>query len=466
MSFLAPLPLALLLLTWASARLVRTARARQALYLVASGIFYFSVGGWFLAVLATSALFNFLWGGLLRRRPATGLLLGGVAANFALLGAFKYLPPLAAGWAGVWPWAARLADVALPVGISFWTFQGLSYLFDQYRGEDLDPTPLEFGVYMSFAPTVLSGPICRVADLLPQVRGPFRASRADVSAGAQGVWAGVGMIVVARLLGSGIDGKGVGWAFGQPGGWGCLDVWVLLVGYGFQLFFDFAGYSRLVVGVARLFGIRLPENFDRPFLSSTPTAFWQRWHMSLSFWIRDYLFMPLAMARRDPWWRHAALVLSMVAFGLWHKASLLFLLWGLYQGTLLVLHRLWQPLGARLRLAVPPALSWLATFAAITVGWIPFRAADGQQARALLAAAAQPFAGPGPHLPASLTALVLLAAFGYFAWQGLHAVLAGGERETTLEWIPLEARFALYGLISYMAVFYRSLPEAFIYFQF
>ena len=466
MTFLAPLPLAVLLFTWIAARLVRPCRARQALYLVASGVFYFGFGGWFLAVLAASTLFNFFWGGLLRRRPTAGVLFAGILLNAALLGTFKYLPPLAAFWAGKSLLAARLGELALPVGISFWTFQGLSYLFDQYRGEELDPSLLEFCVYMTFAPTVLSGPICRVSDLVPQLRGPFRGKWRDISAGAQSMWIGVWMIQLARLIGSGIDGKGVNWAFEQASAWGSLDVWILLLGYGFQLFFDFAGYSRLVIGIAQLFGIRLPENFDRPFLSPTPTIFWQRWHMSLSFWIRDYLFVPLAMMRHDLWWRHAMLVVSMVVFGLWHKASWLFLLWGLYQGTLLLLHRLWQQHSTRLQIVVPSALSWLVTFGTITAGWIAFRAKDAEQAQALLAAALQPLAHPGLHLPASVTAPVLLLVGGYFAWQGLAAALGKGERAGTLGWIPLEARFALYGLISYTALFYRSRAEAFIYFQF
>src|SRR5439155_5162412 len=108
--------------------------------------------------------------------------------------------------------------------------------------------------------------------------------------------------------------------------WGGIDVWCLCIGYGFQLFLDFGGYCHIVIGIARVFDIRLQENFDRPYLSTTPSVFWTRWHMSLSFWIRDYLFLPLANIRRERWWRNFSLVLSMFLFGLWHRASLLFIL--------------------------------------------------------------------------------------------------------------------------------------------
>ena len=456
MPFISPLSLALIFLTWMAARLAPTVSMRNALFLVASAGFYFSFGGWFLAILGVSALFNFFWGNLLRRSASTAALMVGIGVNVALLGTFKYLPQVALPWAGESALAAQIAALALPVGISFWTFQGLSYLFDQYRGEQLDPTLLEFGVYYSFAPTVLSGPICRVADLLPQLREPTRASWTEVAAGARQMWVGVWMISLARILGAGLHGQGVNWAFQQSGVWGFLDVWILLLGYGFQIFFDFAGYTRLVIGLARMFGIELPENFDRPFLAVTPTMFWQRWHMSLSFWIRDYLFMPLAMVRSELWWRNGMLIFSMVVFGLWHKASWPFLLWGLYQGTLLFLHRMWQQYARKRRMVVSDAASWVITFAVVTLGWTLFRAQDLRQAGELLASALNPLNLPGRHLPGDFVLLVLALAGGYFAW----------VRISQVRWVPLEARAAFYALTFYLAVFYRSSVDSFVYFQF
>src|SRR5205814_8649622 len=143
---------------------------------------------------------------------------------------------------------------------------------DQYRQENLDPTLIEFMLYMGFAPTVLSGPICRLPELLPQFRENVSLSWDNVSTGARSIWIGLLMIAVARLFGGGISGQGINWGFDQTDGrLNTSDAWLLLAGYGFQLFFDFAGYSRVVIGLAGVFGIRLPENFRRPFLSPTPS---------------------------------------------------------------------------------------------------------------------------------------------------------------------------------------------------
>ena len=170
-------------------------------------------------------------------------------------------------------------------------------------------------------------------------------------------------------------GEGVAAGFDQIArGWGGIDVWLLAISFGFQLFFDFAGYSHIVIGTARLFGIRLAENFDHPYFSTTPSVFWTRWHMSLSFWIRDYVFLPLATARRDLWWRNFALVSAMTLFGLWHEATLPFVIWGAYQGLLLVAHRQGQQLQRRLGFTWPDGwgsfVSWGITFALISLGWI------------------------------------------------------------------------------------------------
>jgi alginate O-acetyltransferase complex protein AlgI len=457
-----------IVIAWIAARLLNH-RARLSLYLAGSLAFYCAIGGWFVVVLLTSALFNYAWGGVLRKKQSAPLLAFGVAANVALLSIFKYLPGLAAPFVENSPVAAFLSGLMLPIGISFWTFQGLSYLFDQYRGEELDPSLTEFLVYMTFGPTVLSGPICRLSDLLPQLRTPSALNTRCVTSGAQSVWIGLWMIAIARLLGSGLSGQGVNQAFDTAAATlSGSDVWIMLAGYGFQLFFDFAGYSRLVIGLALLFAIRLPENFDRPFVSLTPTQFWQRWHMSLSFWIRDYVFMPLAMMRREMWWRNSVLVFSMVVFGLWHKATWLFLLWGLYQGLLLLGHRLWQqhkPRAVQLPKLVSTGLSWALTFSLITFGWILFRANDAAHAWRLAVAALGGGAGPN-HLPVEFYGLVLAIGGGYFAWVALTTYFQREDREPLLGWIPVEIRFAAYGIIFYLQVFRTAEPQTFAYFQF
>jgi len=456
-------------LLWLLVRATRSVRGRQLLFLAASYLFYLSFGWRFFVILVASTLFNFAWGGAIRRQPTTGRLWVGIIANVSLLSVFKYLPTAAAPFADSSALASSVAHLALPIGISFWTFQGLSYLFDQYRQENLDPTLIEFMLYMGFAPTVLSGPICRLPELLPQFRENLSPSWKAVSAGARSIWIGLLMIAVARLFGSGVSGQGINWGFDQTAArLSTSDAWLLLVGYGFELFFDFAGYSRVVIGLAGMFGILLPENFRRPFLSPTPSVFWTRWHMTLSFWIRDYLFMPLATMRREIWWRNTMLVASMVVFGLWHKASVLFLVWGTYQGLLLLAHRLIQQWQRRNRVQLSgrmwTGLSWLITFTAITLGWIMFRAQDWAQAGWLFRAALVPSFSHASLLPTDLYVLIIGVAVAYFVLARLEERLEPDRG--ILMVIPLELRYLCYAGIAYFTLFRSAEPQSFIYFQF
>jgi alginate O-acetyltransferase complex protein AlgI len=189
------------------------------------------------------------------------------------------------------------------------------------------------------------------------------------------------------------------------------------VGYGLQLFFDFAGYSHIAIGAAKVLGISVPENFARPFQSANPSIFWTRWHMSLSFWIRDYVFLPLATSRREVWWRNLALVISMVLFGVWHRATVLFVLWGCYHGVLLVLHRQVQQLQRRFDWAplqvVETPISWLATMALVSLGWIFFRANSLAQAKQMLSAVLSAATYRSHFVSGSLYLLVLGLALGY-----------------------------------------------------
>jgi alginate O-acetyltransferase complex protein AlgI len=291
----------------------------------------------------------------------------------------------------------------------------------------MDPSLREFCLYMAFWPTVVSGPVSRLPMMLPQLRRLPGAVAEDVPIGLVRLVQGLFMkFVLAHLLSVGLVADGgvtAGFDGVAPRRSG-LDVWALAIGFGLQIFFDFAGYSNMAIGAARMMGIRLPENFNRPYLSVTPSIFWTRWHMSLSFWIRDYVFMPLATLRREPWWLYAALLISMVIFGLWHEAKLTFILWGLYHGVLLVGHRLGQQVRKRLRLSASypggPLLSWLATALLISLSWILFRANDAGQALQMLAAVVTPrfYSLSATTLPREYYQLVALMSVGYFLYVG------------------------------------------------
>src|SRR5271157_3459315 len=266
---------------------VRSRSTRQGVLLAGSYALYATWGLWFAAVLLASTLMNFLFGRALRRKQSAGVLWIGIICNLLLLGSFKYLP----GFADFLPFASlqKLAHLALPLGISFWTFQAMSYLFDLYRGEEIDPSFVEFALYMAFFPVTISGPICRMPEMLPQFRSQSSLVRSDIEIGLRRIATGVLMMQLARLLGQGIlAGDGISSGFDRVTHWSGTDVWCLAFGYGLQLFFDFAGYSHIAIGAAQALGFTIPENFARPFESTSLSIFWMRWHMSLSFWIRDY----------------------------------------------------------------------------------------------------------------------------------------------------------------------------------
>jgi alginate O-acetyltransferase complex protein AlgI len=394
---------------------MRGAKARQWLLLVSSYGIYIAWGGWLATVLGSSTVINFLIGRWLQKRPTRVPLTVGILFNLMLLAAFKYLPELSA----TQPLSAhKFAQIVLPLGLSFWTFQAMSYLFDLYREEDLDPSLLEFAVYMAFFPVMIAGPVCRLPEMLPQFRSRQGTVLAAISRGFGRIATGILMMQIAKLLGQGIrGGDGITSGFDHATQWSGTDVWCLAVGYGLQLYFNFAGYSHIAIGAAQALGFTVPENFARPFASTTPSIFWTRWHMSLSFWIRDYVFFPLAVLRREGWWRNFVLAFSMVLFGIWHKASILFICWGAYHGGLLVVHRFWQSLQRKLGWEPGPGLwtpfSWLVTMASISFGWIFFRANSITQAKELWSSALS-FSSYDQHfLSGSLYGLIACVVLGH-----------------------------------------------------
>ena len=427
----------------------RSSKVRQAALLAGSSALYLSWGLWFGAVLLASIVMNYLLGEWIRRRPSAPALSTGILLNLLLLSVFKYLP----GITFTLPLSSlhKFGHLALPLGISFWTFQAMSYLFDLYRGEELDPTLVEFALYMAFFPVTISGPICRMPDMLPQFRSENALAWSDIERGFGRIATGVLMMQLAKLLGQGIlAGDGITSGFDRLAHWTGPDVWCLAFGFGLQLFFDFAGYSHIAIGAAKVLGFTVPENFARPFQSMTPSIFWTRWHMSLSFWIRDYVFFPLATLRREVWWRNLVLVIAMVMFGLWHNATLLFVIWGCYHGVLLVGHRLLQQLKRRIDWEPAPAfwspLSWIVTISLISLGWIFFRASSLAKAGQMLSAVLSPSSYGTHFVSGSLYLLVLALALGYVVVLVVVDVL---DRHPMEDQLP--ANHAGLGIVAFLA---------------
>ena len=405
---------------WLVAMRIRSVTVRQALYLVASWLFYLTWGSWLIVVLLFSSVMNYALGEWLKKRISAGRLWTGIIFNLALLSVFKYLPLLGTSAPSGSP-LLIFKRILFPAGVSYWTFQALSYLFEIYREEELNPTLLEFCLYMSFWPTVLQGPICRMSSMLPQFREAWSVTDDDLKTGVRRVAIGILMSCLALVVAGGLyAGAGVEAVFNNTAArFSGIDVWFMIIGYGFQLYFSFCGFCHIVIGGARLFGIRVQENFNRPYLSTTISEFWTRWHMSLSFWIRDFLFLPLATMRREAWWRNLSLVIAMFVFGLWHQGSFLLMLWGIWHGILLVLHRQWQEFRKRMGFewtgVMATAISWWLTFSAVCIGYIFFRAESVHQAFAMLKALVSPHGYTHWNLDPSFYMLMLLAAGGYFA---------------------------------------------------
>ncbi len=431
---------------------VQSRRARQTVLLIASFALYFSWSYWFGAVLLASTVMNYLLGRSLRQKQSRLTLWLGIVLNLALLSTFKYLPEAALHL----PFSSlqKFSHLALPLGISFWTFQAMSYLFDTYQGEGLDPSFFEFALYMVFFPVTISGPVCRLPDMLPQFRSEAALQWKNMGRGLQRIAMGAFMMQLAKLLGQGIlGGDGIASGFDRAHPWSGPDVWCLAFGFGLQLFFDFAGYSHIAIGAAQVLSITVPENFARPFQSTTPSIFWTRWHMSLSFWIRDYVFFPLMRMRREVWWRNLAVFVSMILFGLWHKGTLLFLLWGVYHGVLLVLHRQIEAFERNYDWT-PPALpwtvlSWITTITFVSLGWIFFRANSMAEAHAMFIAIFSLGAYSSHALTPSLYLLVFALALGYFVTQSIIAIL--NRQSSELEPSPTASENPQPGLRAFMA---------------
>src|SRR5580658_4077476 len=423
---------------WCLAMRSRSVKTRQVMYLVASYLFYLTWGSWLIVVLLFSSVMNYALGEWLKKKISAGRLWVGILFNLALLSFFKYLPLLGTVAHHGSP-LLLVKRILFPAGVSFWTFQALSYLLELYREEELDPTLLEFCLYMSFWPTVLQGPICRMSAMLPQFRQDWSASAEDLRIGMRRIAIGIFMSSLAMVVGGGLyTGAGVEAVFSSTSSGAAAarlsgtDVWFMIFAYGFQLYFSFCGFTHISLGMARLFGLQLHENFNRPYLSTTISEFWTRWHMSLSFWIRDFLFLPLATMRRSLWWRNLSLVIAMFIFGVWHisvanKGNVLLLFWGTYHGLLMVAHRQWQEFRKRMGFewssALATVISWWLTFSAVCIGYIFFRAESLRQAFAMLKAMASLRTYRHLTLDHSFYVMTLAAAAGYFAVLGAGALL-------------------------------------------
>lgn len=439
---------------------------RAAVLLTASLCFYAAWNPPFLALVLLTAFVDWIAGAVIVRAPTQGgrrtALLVSVVLNLAVLSVFKYGAFFERTFVGG-DGGGVFAEIVLPAGISFYTFQSMSYTIDVYRrGVEAEQSFPRFLLFVLFFPQLVAGPIERAGALLGQLRD-LRERVVPDGAVISGVgwilWGLVQKCVFADTIAAFVDGT-----FGQTDAFPGLWQLMATVGFGFQIYFDFCGYSDIARGTARLFGIELMRNFERPYLALNPSDFWKRWHISLSTWFRDYLYIPLGGDRCGLARTVANVVITMALAGLWHGANWTFVLWGLYHGALLALWRLLRPVGVRLSGGWPPSwrdgASRALCFGAVMLGWVPFRAVDLHQCGQVLRSMGSVFTAEGGSSGlVAVGACALALGLGYAGAQA-------AERGALVPVAPVPRLVLALAAIVVVIVAAPAAGPQFLYFQF
>ena len=412
MPFNAPLFLFLLLPAALITHFSVQDRWRNAVLLAVSILFYAFVEPRFVFVVLLSSLLDVLLGRLIgtsrRAGPRRLCLALGVAGNLAVLVTAKYAGFAMSNLNGLlelFGLSAGSVDFILPVGLSFITFEKISYLVDVYRG--ICPPARSLRDYLLFVflfPKLMAGPIIKYHDIAQQLAAPRWSAERRAEGLARFILGLSKKILIADSVGEAADQ-----IFSIPvENLTFVTAWLGALCFSMQIFFDFSGYSDMAIGLARAFGFDIQENFRQPYRSRNFTDFWRRWHISLSSWIRDYLYVPLGGSRRSESRTYLNLVTCFVASGLWHGASWTFVVWGLYHGAFIVIHRIGTKLGWT---SWPQPLATAVTFLLIVLGWVLFRSTDLGHGIAMMRAMFDPTTGlsPSPRLLVSRDVYVFLA---------------------------------------------------------
>lgn len=391
----------------------------------------------------------------------------GVAVLLGILGFFKYFNFFVSSFQNILGHEFEIWHIILPVGISFYTFQAISYMIDVYRGTT--PACREFykvSLYISFFPQLVAGPIVRADDFLPQLERNHDIKIWNVEAGVQIFMVGLlKKVVIADRLAVCVDA-----VFALPSEYDAASIICAVAAYSMQIYCDFSGYSDMAIGVARFFGYDLCRNFNMPYISKNPTEFWKRWHISLSLWLQNYLYISLGGNRRGIYRQYLNLMITMVLGGLWHGADWTFVLWGLMHGIALVVHKIFLKYKGKCQLSfrnevlkkTVNIISAFATYCFVCIGWIFFRAESVGQAFVILKRIIT--CAGGIHYIYSFTiiyGLLLVLCHLYGVWknngQGMYPIL-----KLDRFWSKVVVCVVL-GLI---LVFSYQGDNAFVYFQF
>ncbi len=442
---------------------------QNAVLLISSLYFYGRVHPWFLILLVYSTLLDYTVGLAMKRQPtrAKAWLMVSVAGNMLLLGAFKYLDFFIESFAalqaqlGLQPSVAALG-IFLPVGISFYTFQTMSYTFDVYKGT-LEPRRnlLDYATFVVMFPQLVAGPIERARSLLPQVEVARTLDWQRVRSGlGLAFWGAVKKVAIADTIGLYV---GSVFAVQHPSK---LLIAAGTVGFAIQILADFGGYTDIARGTSRMLGLELTRNFEHPYLAASPSEFWRRWHISLSSWIHEYLYVPLGGTGRGPLRRLGATYGALLLSGLWHGASWNFVIWGGYHATLLSAYRAGRvviPERVRTHAWVRP-VAIAAMFAFTCVGWLIFRETNLARLRWIVTQA--PWLGTPDHAVLTTAMGAVAALCGGALVLSLVVERALARRSLRIDERPflLGAGWGACALVIFL--FSRDTARDFIYFRF
>jgi D-alanyl-lipoteichoic acid acyltransferase DltB (MBOAT superfamily) len=464
--------------------------AGRAWLVLASLVFY---GWWdvrFLGLLIPSILVNYAigrWIAARRDRDPRGARAGlwvGVVLDLSVIGFFKYFNFFAGSVAALSGGEHTARAIVLPLGISFFTFQQIAYLVDVYRGLDSGRGFVKYAVFVSFFPQLVAGPIVHHKTIIPQMDRP-RFPKGSSAAIAFGLTIFMMGLFKKVVFADNLAGYATPVFAAADAGeaLSALEAWLGVLAYTFQIYFDFSGYSDMAIGLAEMMGFRLPINFDSPYKSRSIVEFWRRWHITLSEFLRDYLYFPLGGNRKGPTRRHVNLLITMLLGGLWHGAGWTFVAWGGLHGAYLVVNHLWrQWRGDEER---HPIASQVLTFLCVVVAWVFFRAETFAGAWALIGSMfraphgwlartdAAPFALLGDPLVAAWIVAAAAVAFAMpstLEWSGWLTAdsprRASPRPSLRWQWRPTLAWAVAFGIAMGLAILQLPAPSEFIYFQF
>ncbi len=449
-------------------------------FLVFASLFFYA--WWninYLPLILISMLFNYTLGRELastdirKKVSKKQLLTIGIVANILLLGYFKYMDFFIININRVADSHIQLLHLALPLAISFYTFQQIAYLVDSYRGETKEYDFLNYAVFVTFFPQLIAGPIVHHAEMMPQ----FAILKNKIQ-NSYNVALGLFVFSIGLFKKVVIADTFAQWAtqgFDVATSLNMLEAWVTSLSYTLQLYFDFSGYTDMAIGAALLFNIKLPINFDSPYKATSIQAFWRRWHITLSRFLKEYIYIPLGGNRKGEIRTYTNLFMTFVLGGIWHGAGWTFVLWGILHGLALVIQRLWQ----KVRITLPSILAWFITFNFLNITWVFFRANSFSDALKVLKGM---FTG-ALILPPELYTLSWIKASGvhFGVWSSIFATqrylglwILGGLfivlfLPNSMAWMKrfkTNLFYLLFTVLGFLSIFMLYKKSEFLYFNF